>query len=303
MSKHIIGVDGGGTKTLAVLFDETGKIIKRHETGFSNFSIDEQTAKLNIIEAIDEIYNTLDDPKDLMIVIGVAGLAKLRGKETFKAQVQTRFKADVLLETDALIALHSVPNPEHNSVIMAIGGTGSVVMAGEGLEVTMIGGFGHLLGDEGSAYHFVKNTLKYVIDDFESHQTASDFSKTILKKLKIDDYHNLIDFMYNQSKSEIAQFSKVIVGLEQDGFNEVKTLLEKEASFAADLIIKGYHKLNNQQNVIIALRGGFITQAPHVKDTLIESLNQVIKDYTLDLSNKEPVTGAYYLGSLKKQMR
>lgn len=300
MSKIIIGVDGGGTKTLAVLFSAEGEIIKKHTTGFSNFSIDETVAKLNIIEALDFFLKGMKDEEKPSIIIGVAGLAKLKNKEGFKAQLQTRYNAEVTLETDALIALYSVPGATDKEVIMAIGGTGSVVMAKDHLGVKMIGGYGHLLGDEGSAYHFVKNTFQFMIDDVELNDAPSSFTKDILKTIKAQAAHDIIEFVYNQSKSELASFSKTIAQKALEGDLTAKGLLVEEGKLAAEQIIRAYHKLAKKDDLVIALRGGFITQAPHVKETIINTLDKVIKNYTLDLSDNEPVTGAYYLWSLEK---
>ena len=52
---------------------------------------------------------------------------------------------------------------------MAIGGTGSVIiMIEHENEINRLGGWGHILGDGGSAYHFVIAALKQLIDEYET---------------------------------------------------------------------------------------------------------------------------------------
>jgi len=49
--------------------------------------------------------------------------------------------------------------------------------------------------------------------------------------------------------------------------------------------------------------GGFLLNAPYVKETLIEELRKSIKDFEIDIYPIEPVIGAYYLGFLKLSKR
>ena len=55
MNKYIIGVDGGGTKTIAVLYDNHGQELKRVTGDFSNFNIDIVKAKKHLEILLDEL--------------------------------------------------------------------------------------------------------------------------------------------------------------------------------------------------------------------------------------------------------
>ncbi|MGL5510950.1 MAG: BadF/BadG/BcrA/BcrD ATPase family protein, partial [Microcoleaceae cyanobacterium] len=72
MTKYVLGIDGGGTKTQAVLMDKTAKILGTGEAGPSNYqSIGEEQAKNSIIDAI---IRAIADANLTMKTIDIAGI-------------------------------------------------------------------------------------------------------------------------------------------------------------------------------------------------------------------------------------
>jgi N-acetylglucosamine kinase-like BadF-type ATPase len=303
MNKYIIGIDGGGTKTLGVLFDLNGKEIKRVEFGFSNFSIDENIAKSNIEQTIEELTKDLNQEKELFIQMGIAGYSKIKKSTEFVKMLEKKFNAVVDLDSDAMIALYSVKQDKDVNVIMVIGGTGSVLMMSDGNKANMVGGFGHLLGDEGSAYHLAITALKKIIEEKESNQKITPLSEKILEEINIFDYQDIKSFVYNRNKSEIAKLSKFIAACADNQDEDAIHLMKQEGKHLANQTINAYHRLLKKEKMIIALRGGFLLNAPYVKETLIEELNKSLKDFIIDMNPIEPVIGAYYLGFLKLSKR
>lgn len=303
MNKYIIGIDGGGTKTLGVLYNLDGIEIKRVEFGFSNFSMGEDEAKKNIEKTIKELVTGLEESRSLHIQMGIAGISKLRNSNAYQTKLEAMFNASISLDSDALIALYSVKKDRNVNVILVIGGTGSVLMIGEDDNVQIVGGFGHLLGDEGSAYHLVTSAFRKIIDDKESNQPDTDLSRQILKEIKAKDYQAIKDFVYNENKKTIAELSKFIADRAINHDPDAIELFVQEGKFLAKQTINAYHKIKNKHDIIIALRGGFLLSAPYVKETLLKELRKQIKDYQIDVHQVEPVIGAYYLGFLKLSKR
>jgi N-acetylglucosamine kinase-like BadF-type ATPase len=299
MNKYIIGIDGGGTKTLGVLFDIKGNELNRVEFGFSNFSIDEHTAKTNIEKTIETLIKNLEQDRELFIQMGIAGYSKIKQSTEFVKSLEQKFNATVDLDSDAMIALYSVKQDQDVNVIMVIGGTGSVLMINNGNQANLIGGFGHLLGDEGSAYHLSIAALKKVIEEKESNQRLSPLSEKILKEINVFDYQEIKNYVYNRNKSEIATLSRFIAECAIENDEDAINLLIQEGRYLAKQTINAYHRLMSKEKIIIALRGGFLLNAPYVKETLIKDLNQSLKDFVIDMNPTEPVIGAYYLGFLK----
>ncbi len=293
MSNYIIGIDGGGTKTLGVLFDLAGNEIKRHQVGFSNFSIDEEKAKENIINLLKHLTAKLKKSSKAFVQLGIAGTSKLSNPQQFLNQIETEFNCRADLKTDAYIALQAVKRKEALPVILAIGGTGSVIMTDYGEKINMIGGWGHILGDYGSAYHLVIEAIKNIISEFENQKKLSLLSKHLLKIMNIEsNRYKITEYVYNKDKSSLAKLSKEIQKIAIDD-SYAKSLLIKEGNWLAEQIINAYKLYIKKGPVLVALRGSFALKALYVKETIIEKVNENIKDVHFDIDGPEPVYGAY----------
>ncbi len=299
MSKYIIGVDGGGTKTLGALFNLDGLEVKRVQNGFSNFSVDETKTRRSITHTLDKLYEGVQPSDVIHIVMGIAGVSKLKNKEQFISEIESKYQTKVTVVTDAEIALYSIKKDTNDCVIMVLGGTGSVVMISENDETSFIGGFGHLLGDEGSGYHLAITALRQIIRESEENKELSNISKEILKEIGAKNHIEIKNFVYNNSKSDIARLSKFIADFALDGDPQAKQLFIQEGKHLARQAIVAFKKLDTCNRVTIGIRGGFLLHAPFVKETLIRELKRNEVDFIIDTKPVEPVIGAYYLGKKK----
>lgn len=292
MYKYIIGIDGGGTKTLGVLYNLEGKELKRIELGFSNFSIDEHKSKKTLKAVIANLFEQTTDK--VFVQMGIAGASRLKNKEAFIKELEEEFNIKAYLDTDAHIALYSTVLKENESLIMAIGGTGSIVMTNKNNQVNRLGGWGHLLGDEGSAYHLSIMAIKNIINEFEDGKPYSYLSNHLLKHMEIKDHFKIIEYVYNLDKSTIALLSTEI----QKASNQceiAKDLLIKEGHYLAKQIINAYNLYIKEGSVVVSLRGSFAQKALFVKETVIKEVSKTIKDIRFDVDAYEPVYGAYQL--------
>ncbi|AUD66042.1 hypothetical protein BK011_10200 [Tenericutes bacterium MZ-XQ] len=299
MSNYIIGVDGGGTKTLGVLYNLEGVEIKRYTSGFSNFNIDYDQATQNLFDVLDHLTKDLKQTDELWIQLGISGYSKIREKASFEDALGEKYHAKVSLESDVLIALYDVKKTMNVNVIMVIGGTGSVVMYSDEQRLEQIGGYGHLLGDEGSAYHLSISALKDVIDVYEDKGSYDEFGKLILDHLNVKHHFGIRDFVYANEKTKVAKISSYIDQLASNGNTKAIKFIEDEAKTLARQTIRAYLKMKHRQKLIIALRGGFLTKSAIMKKYFLEQIKMSIKDFDLNENDESPVKGAYYLSLLK----
>ena len=244
MKRYIIGVDGGGTKTLGVLFDLHGNAKKQVKSGFANFNVDTKKT----IEHVKEILQLLTEGINLdqieMIQIGIAGYTNFEGKELLLKELRENYLTEVSIVTDAEIALYSVKKDSDSDAIMVLGGTGSVIMLEHHGEIHFIGGFGHLLGDEGSGYHLSITALKHIIEQYEKNEGITDLSKSILINIGASAYSDIKKFVYNNPKSIVAELSPFIAKHAEDGNEEAIKLFKQEGILLAEQALRAYHTLN-----------------------------------------------------------
>ena len=299
MSKYIIGIDGGGTKTLGAVFNESGEIVNRVEYGFANFSANEEISKANIEKTLDKLVSEISSEDELIhIQLGIAGHSKLANKEEYLKHLVYKYNTSVDMTNDAIIALYSVKRDLDMNVIMVLGGTGSVIMISNEAGNSVIGGFGHLLGDQGSSYNLAITALKNIINEYEENLAFSDLSKAILKEIGADSHYEISKFVYNNTKSEIAKLSRFIADFALKGNVEAINLFIAEGVHLGRQTYSAYQKLKTNEKVIIGIKGGFLLNAPYVKETLIKELDKLKINYEISKEQVEPVVGAYYLALL-----
>jgi len=295
MKSYVIAIDGGATKTLGILYDLSGQEIKRSVKGFASFSVDEVQSIQHIYEVIEALIEPIDLSQLAMIQAGIAGYSNLQNKEGLLKEIQEQYQCPVSIVTDAEIALYSIKKDQKKKVLMVLGGTGSVVMYEDQGQVKFIGGFGHLLGDEGSGYHLAITALKRIINQFEEREKISPLSKSILNEIGASNYSKIKDFVYNHQKTEIASLSQFIAKHAIEGDQEAINLFIEEGRLLANQTLKAIDAMGDHGGFLIGFKGGFLLNAPYVKKTLIDILNKNKINYKIDMSSVEPVLGAYYL--------
>jgi len=301
MKKYIIGIDGGGTKTIGMVFDPSGQEIKRITAGYASFSVDEKNTLEHLFQALAELTSGIDASDIEIIQIGIAGYTNYENKQKFLDELHQRCQAPVSVVTDAELALYSVKKYSDLNVIMVLGGTGSVVMSEFGGKISFVGGFGHLLGDEGSGYHLAISALKEIIDQYESQREITKLSKAILMRIGASDYSKIKNFVYNNSKNKIAELAPLIAEAANNHDPDAIRLLVQEGKLLGIQAIKAYRVFHSETEVLLGFKGGFLLKAPHVKETLIEVMKEAGMNFKIDPQQLEPVYGAYYLAMTNKK--
>ena len=153
--KHLLGIDGGGTRTKAAVADACGVILGRGEAGGSNYhSVGLDTAIDNIRAAADAAREDagVTECRYAAACTGLAGLGRPVDFDTMRPKLEALgFADEIMLYHDARIALAGAT--EGRPGVIVIAGTGSIAFGVNNFgEEARVGGWGPLLDDEGSAY-------------------------------------------------------------------------------------------------------------------------------------------------------
>jgi glucosamine kinase len=144
-----LGIDGGGTGCRAAVADEDGRILGHGTAGPANIASDPDGAACNILAAAWAALSASARPEadfaGLHAGLGLAGANAHGTVERLRAALPF---ARIRIETDAVAAAKGALRDEDG--IVAALGTGSVFAAQRGGAVRQIGGWGLVLGDEGS---------------------------------------------------------------------------------------------------------------------------------------------------------
>lgn len=238
-----IGIDGGGSKTLGVLIDDSGTIIGKKETGPSNFlSIGLDQAVKNIETVIYELCREKNlSLSDVLVGIGVAGVGREKDKRIIAEALMGR-NFNFVLDSDAYIALMAAT--EGSDGIAVISGTGSIAFGVKGKVQARAGGWGYLLGDEGSGFYIGRRAMIEACRSFDGRESPSKLTEIVLDYFACDNQDDFVHLIYEQPpiRQQVAGLTKRVSDLankEKDPL-AIRILEDaaKELALAAITVIK-----------------------------------------------------------------
>jgi glucosamine kinase len=219
MSRHVIGVDGGGTQTRAVVLDEDGTEIGRAEGGPAIASARDP---LGPARAVAGVARAAATAAGVRVPVGVlwAGLSGA-GREAARSAVELELgrlgtARAVHVGTDVQAAFHDAFG--EGPGVLLISGTGSIAWGrNEGGREGRVGGWGHHIGDEGSGYAIGLEALRRVARNADGRAPATGLQRGILEHLRLSRAEDLVQWSADASKSQVAALASVVTEAARNG--------------------------------------------------------------------------------------
>lgn len=290
--KYIIGVDGGGTKTEAVAYGLDGNVLAKSLTGFGNLLNDEKEALNNITSAVNEILDKLSIDGLEGIYLGIAGSEVSDNAKKIQNEIKAKFNLDSVIMNDGDLALKALLKGEDG--ILVIAGTGSTAFGINGTKQSRCGGWGHILGDEGSAYKISIEAFKRMIHEYDFGLERSELSQSILDELNVKEVDEVIGFIYSATKDKIAGFAGFVSKYAEKGDEYAKGILETEGVLLAkdaERVFKGL----DFDKCKIGLVGGAIRKSRILRNSFEGYLKETINVVEFVDEDVSAAKGAYYI--------
>jgi N-acetylglucosamine kinase-like BadF-type ATPase len=152
----------------------------------------------------------VEDCRD--ICIGTAGADRADEKSIIKEIIRvTGFFGRIIVTNDAEIALYGGTHGEEGIII--ISGTGSICYGRNSSgDICRAGGWGHIIGDEGSGYDIGAKALRAIVRSYDGRAENTIMTSMILEHLKIEKPEGLINYVYRSGigKQEIAGLAYLV---------------------------------------------------------------------------------------------
>ncbi|ANY74298.1 N-acetylglucosamine kinase [Paenibacillus ihbetae] len=258
-----IGVDGGGTKTEAAAINASGQVISRFTGGSTNpyiVTFDGAMKELQaVIEGLMEPFN-LSSASCSSICLGMSGVSSDEERQRVRQYLESHFlerqlSPHIYMRSEAEISLMAVLERQYG--ILIISGTGSntygITKSGS---IHRVGGWGHILGDEGSGYQIGLQTLKSVIKSHERILPPTRMSSLILKTYPLSHIADLKSYIYQPAitKQNIASFARCCIEAAEAGDHVALDILRSQADELAETtsaLIMQHHEFATSDVVCI----------------------------------------------------
>ncbi len=169
MSLFLLGIDGGGSKTLALLCDAQGAELATASSGPAHLTNDLPGACATVIQLISSILQTAQlTPSQVVLVVGIAGAGDEQLKLHLRSALRPEQFARCYVTTDAKTSLYGA-NCGAPVVAIALG-TGSVAMRlDQSQQEQQVGGWGFSIGDEGGGAAMGKAAVRAALWELDCH--------------------------------------------------------------------------------------------------------------------------------------
>ncbi|MBG9985726.1 hypothetical protein HZY91_02320 [Facklamia sp. DSM 111018] len=290
--KYMIGIDAGGTSVKGKAFDKQGQELWICQAGFGNLVMDYPRAKTHLKQVVAQIQKELGRENCQGLVLGIAGLEASPHQEDLKAMFVGEYP--VYLLNDGQLALYAALQGEEG--ILAIAGTGSIVLGYFNNEMTRVGGWGQLLGDEGSAYSIGIHLLKSVLNRYDKACLYSQLEVSLLAEKVWQDVFDLSKWVYQATKDQIADLARLVADHADKGDAQAEALLYHAGLEIAEqiIVLLNRYEITSSVDFKVYLAGSLVQK----NDQVFESVCQQLETYNPRLKvqrlEEENVKGAYY---------
>lgn len=264
------GVDGGGSKTLAIVVDEAGNECGRALAGSSNY------AAVGLDYALHSIRTAIDHAArqagvNLPIAaawIGLAGVDRPADHTALLPHLQMLARR-VRLTNDADLALAALPDALG---VAAIAGTGTIVLGRDASGAdTRASGWGHILGDEGSGYDIARLALQTVCRAADGRGPSTLLTDAILDVWHLNNPSDLIQQVYHEiDKAGTAKLASTVFSVARSGDPEARRLVAYGAKELALAIVTVANRLTFPNGITpLALAGGLFVKEASLRQSVL----------------------------------
>lgn len=301
----VLGIDGGGTKTIAWLARRTGAreegVLGRGQSGPANQrSVGQEAAVANLDQAVARAFQAagLDRSKVSVLCAGVAGSNRPQDRRIVQEWGKSRGVADVIqVVHDALPVLYA--GSSNGCGIAVIAGTGSSALGrDENGRMAHSGGWGHLFGDEGSAYAIAEAGLRAAARAADGRGAPTVILDMLLSRLRLEKASRLVNAIYREESTpaNIAELADVVFAAADQEDLVAERILQAAAAELASLVRALCQQLELVATRLpLAMGGGVLVRRPDYRHRVLATLVEggIVCNHVSVVA--EPVVGAVQL--------
>jgi N-acetylglucosamine kinase len=295
---YVLGIDAGGTKTVCLLADEQGRILAEARGGGANL---QAHGELEVEKVLHHVMDTALGERDIrpsVICLGIAGVDRPQDSDAIRGILRRiGAKARTLVVNDALVAL--VAGAGEAPGVVIISGTGSIAYGRNAHEqAARAGGWGYLLGDEGSGFWIGRRALSAVVRAADGRGPATELTERVTSHLNLVRPSDLIHETYYRDlkRASIASLAPLVEAARAAGDAVAAEIVAQAASELTAAAASVVTRLGMRGDVFpTILAGGIFKAVPWLAGEVGRLVLEVAPRTQPRVLHVEPAVGAVRL--------
>lgn len=301
MTAYMLGIDGGGTRTRALILDEKGEVLSLGISGPSNYNdVGEAEAQANLAQAVENARRVAGLPVQpfAAVFMGMAGVVSTHDHTTMQRIATNLHLTDgqaVGVDHDCRIALAGSLGGRPGIVLIA--GTGSSVygMNAEG-QGWRTGGWGYLIADEGSSYWLGVQAMRHAVMAYDTRGEPTRLMQTVPAFLGIDEMNEIMHRIYVQkfTRADVASLGPLVMDAAREGDKVGLELIRQATKDLADTIAAAarYLDMATAPTCEVSIVGGMLNAGDIFIEPLHQAIHQALPNVHITPAEMPPVMGA-----------
>ncbi len=296
---YILGIDSGGTEMRGGLLRGDGVLLARQTVPSANYNKLRGEIAKSVVALAQLLCEQAKLSREDIALAGfcATGVGRPADRQLVTEVLQqARLAKQVVVESDALAALTGA----------FAGGPGIIVSAGTGAiaharthegKIVRVGGWGYLLGDEGSGYHLAKQALNAALKDWDGRGEPTQLRTMFEKHFGVTSIELIITHVYDPTfdRGRVAELAPLVFAAAEEGDLIAKLLVAQTGSALGKLVRAAVKKFDAGMSIPIALLGKLFRRADMLLPAFWNALQEEHGRLHIVAPRFEPVIGAALL--------
>ncbi|MEX2178004.1 MAG: BadF/BadG/BcrA/BcrD ATPase family protein [Gemmatimonadaceae bacterium] len=280
MQSIVVGIDGGGSKTRAVLADEHGQTLAEATGAGSAVRPNEIEESAGIIAGVvrDVLEEGERGDRPGVLCVGVAGAGREPERQAlWDALITHEIAEEVVVLTDFAVALEDAFG--EGPGVLLIAGTGSAAFGRGPAGVTSrCGGWGPAFGDEGGGAWIGRRALSVVAAAADGREPETALTGAILTATEVAETADLIRWAAAATPAALASLAPIVLTVANSGdlrANSIVSLAVEELALHVRSLAR--HLFTDERaSVPVALTGGLLSKSSPLRKRLEHRLKAAV---------------------------
>ena len=297
MQSIVVGIDGGGTKTRALVADEHGERIAEAIGAGSAVRPQEVERSAGIIAGVARDALEIAEKSDVrprVLCVGVAGVGRDKERQALWESLVTHQIADeVVVQTDFAVALDDAFG--EGPGVLLIAGTGSSAFGrGPAGATARCGGWGPNIGDEGGGAWIGRRALSVVAAAADGREPETALTGAVLTATEVSEASELIRWAAAATPASFASLAPVVMSVADAGdlrANSIVSLAVEELSLHIRALARELFT-DERASVPVAFTGGLLSKGSSLRKRLEHRLKSAAPGAQIHAGEIDPARGA-----------
>ena len=278
---------------MALAVDPGLRVVRRLESGACNLRlVNDARLEAHLRDIAGRV------PLPLAIGIGMAGVRDARDCDRVRAVVErvwpgTPSRIDHDLES-AISTPDLYPGAHDESRVVILSGTGSCCFGRSGVGKTVkVGGWGHLLGDRGSAYDIAFRALRATAHEFDHAGHLGMLGKRLLRALHLTEPDDLIEWLSKAGKGDVAALAPLVFGAAVAGDRTASRIVSETVEIlTTDALACARRLRSGRRPIRFIVAGSVLLKQPTLVRRLRRQIRAVLPKARVEPLARDSVWGA-----------